>query len=155
MRKLSGMAMTLVVLSAAGFAAASIASGASLFGVLTGTTETSPEQWATTGTTPWIPGRRVTICHHTHSLKHPGVTITVSQHSLNAHLRRGDTLGPCSNGQAPPPGHHGKGSGRNGGGGGGDGTPTVTTSASPDGNSGSHGHDHGHGHGSEHGKSGK
>ncbi len=41
---------------------------------------------------------KVTICHHTHSRKHPGVTITVSVRALPAHLRHGDTIGPC----APP-----------------------------------------------------
>jgi hypothetical protein len=39
---------------------------------------------------------KVTICHHTHSKKHPFHTITVSSHALKAHLRHGDTLGPCS-----------------------------------------------------------
>src|SRR3954451_22957378 len=41
-------------------------------------------------------GKKVTICHHTHSKKHPFVTITVSQHALKAHLKHGDTVGPCS-----------------------------------------------------------
>ena len=39
---------------------------------------------------------KVTICHHTHSAKHPFVTITVSRNALPAHLRHGDTIGPCS-----------------------------------------------------------
>jgi hypothetical protein len=38
---------------------------------------------------------KVTICHHTHSQKHPFVTITVSRNALPAHLRHGDTVGPC------------------------------------------------------------
>jgi hypothetical protein len=38
---------------------------------------------------------KVTICHHTHSQKHPFVTITVSRNALPAHLRHGDTIGPC------------------------------------------------------------
>src|SRR5512132_653132 len=41
-------------------------------------------------------GNKVTICHHTHSTKHPFVTITVSRNALPAHLRHGDTIGPCS-----------------------------------------------------------
>jgi len=40
-------------------------------------------------------GHRVTICHLTHSKKHPQVTITVAQAALRAHLRRGDTVGAC------------------------------------------------------------
>jgi hypothetical protein len=39
---------------------------------------------------------KVTICHHTHSQKHPFVTITVSGNALPAHQRHGDTIGPCS-----------------------------------------------------------
>jgi|SRR5215218_10300358 len=34
-------------------------------------------------------GKKVTICHHTHSKKHPFVTITISQNALPAHLRHG------------------------------------------------------------------
>jgi hypothetical protein len=42
------------------------------------------------------PHAKVTICHHTHSQKNPFVTITVSEHAVPAHLRHGDTVGPCS-----------------------------------------------------------
>jgi hypothetical protein len=42
------------------------------------------------------PPAKVTICHHTHSQKHPFVTITVSEHALPAHLGHGDTVGACS-----------------------------------------------------------
>jgi hypothetical protein len=38
---------------------------------------------------------KVTICHHTHSQTNPFVTITVSQNAVPAHMRHGDTLGPC------------------------------------------------------------
>jgi hypothetical protein len=41
-------------------------------------------------------GKKVTICHHTHSKKHPFVTITVAKAALKAHLKHGDTIGPCS-----------------------------------------------------------
>jgi ABC-type sugar transport system substrate-binding protein len=41
-------------------------------------------------------GKKVTICHHTHSKKHPWVTITVSSSALAAHKKHGDDLtGPC------------------------------------------------------------
>jgi hypothetical protein len=39
---------------------------------------------------------KVTICHHTHSKKHPFHTITVSQSALKAHLKHGDTTGACA-----------------------------------------------------------
>jgi hypothetical protein len=42
------------------------------------------------------PKGKVTICHRTHSKKHPFVTIRVSVRSLKAHLKHGDTVGPCS-----------------------------------------------------------
>jgi uncharacterized membrane protein YgcG len=41
---------------------------------------------------------KVTLCHHTHSKKHPWHQITVSSHAVKAHLKHGDTLGTC-----PPP----------------------------------------------------
>ncbi len=50
---------------------------------------------------------KVTICHHTHSKKHPYVTITVSQAAWPAHQRHGDTLGPCTGTSSPA--HHGHG----------------------------------------------
>jgi hypothetical protein len=40
--------------------------------------------------------KKVVICHHTHSKKNPFVTIRVSRNALKAHLRHGDTIGPCS-----------------------------------------------------------
>jgi hypothetical protein len=40
--------------------------------------------------------KKVTICHKTHSKKNPLVTIRVSQNALKAHLKHGDTVGPCA-----------------------------------------------------------
>ena len=39
---------------------------------------------------------KVTICHRTGSQKNPVVTIRVSRNALPAHLRHGDTIGPCA-----------------------------------------------------------
>ncbi len=65
---------------------------------------------------------RVQICHRTHSKKHPWLLITVSSAAVQAHLRHGDTLPPCSTTPAPTATHgHGNGNGAPG-------------------NSGSHGH---------------
>src|SRR6476620_319980 len=36
------------------------------------------------------PGKKVTVCHRTHSKKHPWVKIRISRHALRAHLRHGD-----------------------------------------------------------------
>jgi hypothetical protein len=52
------------------------------------------------------PGKKVTVCHRTHSKKHPWVRIRVSRHALKAHLRHGDfvvdSTHPCppANGSA-------------------------------------------------------
>lgn len=45
---------------------------------------------------------KVTICHHTGSKKNPTQTIQVSKSAVPAHLKHGDTVGPCS--QARPAG---------------------------------------------------
>ena len=39
---------------------------------------------------------KVTLCHKTGSKKNPFVTIRVSRNAVKAHLRHGDSLGPCS-----------------------------------------------------------
>src|SRR3954453_22853139 len=88
---------------------------------------------------------KVTICHKTHSKKHPFHQITVSSHAAKANLRHGDTLGPCPT-VAPPvaPKQHGHDNGDNHG---------------NSGNSNGHGNDnqgndddHGNGHGNGGGK---
>jgi hypothetical protein len=39
---------------------------------------------------------KITICHHTHSKKHPFVTIRISNKAWPAHQRHGDTMGACA-----------------------------------------------------------
>jgi hypothetical protein len=77
-----------LLLASAGFAAAAIGSHGKLLSMLTGTSSTNM--------TATAPGQRlVTLCHRTHSSKHPWHTITVSQNAVAAHLRYGDYLGQC------------------------------------------------------------
>jgi hypothetical protein len=40
--------------------------------------------------------KKVTICHKTGSKKNPFRTIRVSRNAVKAHLRHGDSIGPCS-----------------------------------------------------------
>ncbi|HKI93565.1 MAG TPA: hypothetical protein VJ986_14780 [Gaiellaceae bacterium] len=98
MKRISGVTLAVVVLAAAGFAAASIASGAGLVGVLTGTTGTTgtTETATTTSTGTTASGRRVIVCHHTHSKKHPWVTIRVSWHAIHAVIKHGGYVGLCT-----------------------------------------------------------
>ncbi len=107
-----------VVLSAAGFAGASIIGGgglAALAGAWTRTTATGrfhtrtypSTEMTTTASSGW---RRIEICRRRGWAHHFrfGVMI-VSQRSLAAHLRHGDRIGPC----APAP-HHVRGGGAGG-----------------------------------------
>ena len=100
MKRLSAVLLAVVVLAAAGFAVASIASGARLLDVLTGTTATT----ATTSTSTTAEGgggRKVTVCHVTGSKKHPGVTISVSQHAVASVIKHGGHVGPCTGSETP------------------------------------------------------
>jgi hypothetical protein len=79
--------------------------GSKLVGVLAALSIGGSVAWAATTDPPrgeqpdgpgyGYPGGKVTICHQTGSGTNPGVTITVSQNALPAHMRHGDTLGPC------------------------------------------------------------
>jgi len=61
------------------------------------------------------PGKKVTVCHRTHSKKHPWVKIRISRHALKAHLRHNDFLVDATHPCPPAPTasaknkHHGKG----------------------------------------------
>ena len=62
--------------------------------------------------------KKVTVCHRTHSKKHPWVKISISTHALKAHLRHGDFVVDATH-PCPPPTtasaknkHHGKGKGK-------------------------------------------
>ena len=45
--------------------------------------------------------KKVTLCHRTHSKKHPWVKIRVSRHAVKAHLRHGDFVVDASH-PCPP-----------------------------------------------------
>lgn len=88
---------------------------------------------------------KVTICHHTRSHKHPFVTITISARALPAHLRHGDTIGPC----APPAtrgnpahGHHGDSDDNDNGSQGSTGSGSSGASGTAPGKSDDHGNGH-------------
>ena len=127
-----------VVLGAAGFTAAALASGAHVLGVLdtTTTTTTATTTTATTTTdktetsTTAEGGKqpKVALCHHTGSKKHPLQTITVAKPAVKAHLRHHDTLGACQPAAATT-------------------TATTTTTSTTSGGDTSKGHGNGKGHG--------
>jgi hypothetical protein len=115
----------------------------------------SASQYEYSGSSQYQYHGKITLCHRTHSRKHGSHQITVGAAAARAHLRHGDTLGPC-----PPPtaslhgkrGDHGKGHDKSGGGeqGGDDQAEHGSAQAGNDhGNSGDHGQsgDHGKGHG--------
>jgi hypothetical protein len=81
---------------------------------------------------------KITICHKTHSRKHPSVTITISRSARPAHQRHGDTLGACGSTTTTST------------------TTTTTTTSSAvstgPGHSGGHGNPHGNGNGNGHSK---
>jgi hypothetical protein len=82
---------------------------------------------------------KTTLCHRTHSKKHPRVTITVGNAAVPAHLRHGDTLGPCPTTGTSSPGHT-KGNGHESG------------KGHENGDDNGNGHDKGNGHHKGHGK---
>lgn len=60
--------------------------------------------------------KKVTVCHRTHSKKHPWVKIRISRNALKAHLRHGDFVVDATHPSCPPANasaktkkHHGKG----------------------------------------------
>jgi hypothetical protein len=126
MKKPLTLSVALVV-SAAGFAAASIVAGGSLAAV---TRELTHGMWTTrtnldtetTSTT--VGGRGVVICHRRGH--HGSKTIVVDEHAVGAHLRHGDTIGYCTTGGSGK--GHGFGRGHGHSGGDDDASGTTTTS---------------------------
>ena len=58
---------------------------------------------------------KVTICHRTHSKKHPWHVITISNRALKAHLRHGDKFPPpCPTTALATTKHHGNSSEQHG-----------------------------------------
>src|SRR2546421_12860068 len=62
--------------------------------------------------------KKGTVCHRTHSKKHPWVKIRISRHALKAHLRHGDFMvddtHPCppATAASAKKKHHGTGKGK-------------------------------------------
>jgi len=54
----------------------------------------------TSGQTASAAQYKIPICHHTHSKKHPTVTIRISNKAWPAHQRHGDTMGACPTAKA-------------------------------------------------------
>jgi hypothetical protein len=71
---------------------------ASAFAILAGFGALGSPASASSGEYEYQYGKKITICHHTGSKKHPTETITVSENAVPAHLAHGDTLGPCPDG---------------------------------------------------------
>jgi hypothetical protein len=63
------------------------------------TATTSTASTSTSTTTTAASGKKVLVCHATHSKKHPYVLIRVSVHSVHARLTHGDVL--PANGKCP------------------------------------------------------
>jgi hypothetical protein len=86
---------TIRVASAGTAAAALLAAFAAVAGAGLSSTSSSASEYE------YGPGghqygkQKVTLCHHTHSKKHPTVTITVGAPAVKAHLKHGDTVGAC------------------------------------------------------------
>ena len=55
----------------------------------------SASQYEYSGSSQYQYRGKVTLCHHTHSRKHPWHQITVGAAAVKAHLRHGDTMGAC------------------------------------------------------------
>jgi hypothetical protein len=93
---------------------------------------------------------KVTVCHRTHSNKHPWHLITISNSALKAHLKHGDVYPPPCPTTAVATTNHGHGKPSNVG-------PTTQTSTSAEnhGSSKSHGHDDDHGNNGNNGHHGK
>ena len=85
---------------------------------------------------------KITICHHTHSKKHPSHTITISVKAWKAHQRHCFTLGACA---AAKPAKHNNGSAKGQ-------SKNPPASQSQNNGQGNNGQNNGQGNGQAHGK---
>lgn len=102
----------------------------------------------TSGQSPSAAQYKITICHHTHSKKHPMVTIRISNKAWPAHQKHGDTMGTCPAQSKPKHGQNAdKSKGKSGSNGNSGTNPSSSRAQSP-----SHADDHANDHAKSHGK---
>jgi hypothetical protein len=76
---------------------AALAAGVSVFGFAAlASVGTAVSPSSTPAAAEQYVGKKAIICHKTGSKKNPFRTIRVSRNAVKAHLRHGDSLGPCS-----------------------------------------------------------
>ena len=112
----AGSFASLIVVAFAAFGGIGYAASAANSIAQTAQKVVTPKPKATSAAADQYVGK-ITICHHTHSKKHPMHTITVSSAAVAKHmLKHGDTLGACpSTAPTTSSSTHGKGHGKGNG----------------------------------------